>query len=106
MRAILIDPSERTCHEHEYDPSNTLDLLSLLDCDQLSSRTMRTGEVVLFGADPQPRMQAGFVMPLPKGALHAMGKALIVGVVGGRSTDTALTPTHVARGLFWVRGTP
>ena len=102
MKGILIDPVTKIAKEIDFDEANINDLKELLDCTGLDSRRIRQNESLIYGIDVKPDAADGFVMPLERGNVRVMGPALVIGVVGGRNVDTAMTPAHVVRGLFWV----
>jgi hypothetical protein len=102
MKGILINPLDRTCREVDYHDTSIKGLFELLECTQLDSRKVADNETIIYGGDIKPDAYDGFVIPLPKGSVRVMGKALIVGVADGRNTDTALTPVGVQRHLFWA----
>lgn len=99
MKAILIDPTTKTCTEVQVDVSQSMK--DVLGCEHLGSRLLRQHEVVLFDDDLKPDSPAGFTLPLPAGSIRCMGKAIVIGSIGGMPSDTQMTPLHVERGLFW-----
>src|SRR5579864_8815586 len=100
MKAILIDPALKMCSEVEYDATDVGWLRDLMG-DQIESRTIRPNELLLFPTDLRPDAANGFLMPLPSGSVRCQGPALVMGMVGGKCVDTAMTAAHVIRGLFW-----
>lgn len=103
MKGILIDPSTKSCREVEYDESNMDNLKSLLEGECIDARKLRNSETILFCTDPKPDASRGFMLPLPggMGRIECCGPALVVGFCAGRSVDTAMTPIHVERGIWW-----
>jgi hypothetical protein len=99
MRAILIDPVAKSCTEVQVDAAQSMK--DVLGCEHLGSRVLRQNEVVLFDDDLKPDAGAGFTLPLPAGSIRCMGKAIVIGSVGGFPVSTQMTALHVERGLFW-----
>jgi hypothetical protein len=102
MKGILINPLDRSCKEIDYDQDSIPALLGLLECTHLDSRKVDDNETIVFGGDIKPDVYDGFVIPLPRGSLRVMGRALIMGVDAGHNKDTELTQTGVARHIFWA----